>query len=291
MIQDIHPNIYDINYFQAIPGPRDIITYFSEDRLLLRKDPEKEVYFLPTMEEFRKLIEAVPEDLIVDYERLFSINEDHVFLLEETAAIDEAVDGASDFILEEVAMIREYENQWMAFAGITARHLYRWKRNNRFCGRCGSHMRQGESDRGMFCDNCGNIQYPKISPAIITAVTSGDRLLMARASKGSYKRWSLIAGFVEVGETFEDTVRREVMEEVGIRVKNIRYFKSQPWGFSDSIMIGFFAELEGSDMLTLQEEEISEADWFSREDIPETPSSVSIAAEMIEAFRNGQERI
>ena len=114
---------------------------------------------------------------------------------------------------------------------------------------------------------------------------------MARASKGSYKRWSLIAGFVEVGETFEDTVRREVLEEVGIRVKNIRYFKSQPWGFSDSIMIGFFAELDGSDQLTLQEEEISEADWFCREDIPETPSSVSIAAEMIEAFRNGREGI
>lgn len=290
MIQDIQPHVYDINYFQTSPGPRDIVTYFSEDRLLLRKDPDKEVYFLPTMEEFSRLIQPLGEDLTGEYDRLFSINQDHVFLITESAVIDEAISSSEEFILEEVTMIREYENQWMAFAGITARHLYRWKRNNRFCGRCGSPMKQGEIDRGVFCDNCGNFQYPKISPAIITAVIDGDRLLMARASRGSYKRWSLIAGFVEVGETFEDTVRREVMEEVGIRVKNVRYYKSQPWGFSDSIMIGFFAELEGSDQLTLQEEEISEAGWFCREDIPETPSSVSIAAEMIEAFRKGQER-
>ena len=142
-------------------------------------------------------------------------------------------------------------------------------------------------ERAMICSNCGNIEYPTISPAIITAITNGDKLLLTKYAGGSYRNWALVAGFVEVGETFKGAVRREVMEEVGLNVKNISYYKSQPWSFSDSAMIGFFAELDGDDTICLEENELATAEWFSREDIPELPSDISIAQEMMMYFKNG----
>ena len=104
---------------------------------------------------------------------------------------------------------------------------------------------------------------------------------------GSYKNWALVAGFVEVGETFKGAVRREVMEEVGLKVSDIVYYKSQPWSFSDSAMVGFFARLDGDETITLQESELSEAKWFTRDEIPDNPSNISIGQEMIAYFKDG----
>ena len=140
----------------------------------------------------------------------------------------------------------------------------------------------------MVCPACGNTEYPKICPAVIVAVTDGERILLARNAHGTYKRLALIAGFVEFGETFEDTVRREVMEEVGLRVKNIRYYKSQPWAFTDTEMIGFTAQLDGQGALTVQESELSEAGWYRRDEIPAADTTISIGQEMIERFRLGE---
>ena len=124
---------------------------------------------------------------------------------------------------------------------------------------------------------------------MIVAVTDGDRLLMSRyrVSHNPYRSYALIAGFVEIGETFEDTVRREVMEEVGLKVKNIRYYKSQPWAFSDTEMIGYFAELDGDDAITLQEDELSEAGWFHRSEIPDEEVLNSIGSELKMVFKYG----
>ncbi len=121
---------------------------------------------------------------------------------------------------------------------------------------------------------------------MIVAVTDGDRLLMSRYKGRAYRGYALIAGFVEIGETFEETVRREVMEEVGLKVKNIRYYKSQPWAFTDTEMIGFFAELDGDDAIRLQEDELSEAGWYRRDEIPEDVSSISVGSEMKMAFKH-----
>ena len=112
---------------------------------------------------------------------------------------------------------------------------------------------------------------------------------MTKYAGREYKRYALIAGFTEIGESVEETVKREVMEEVGLHVKNLRYYKSQPWSFSDTLLMGFFAEVEGDDSITLDREELALAEWFERENIPVSESDISLTSEMIEYFRNHQE--
>lgn len=141
----------------------------------------------------------------------------------------------------------------------------------------------------MYCDKCRNMVYPKLSPAVIVGITDGNRLLMSQYAGREFKKYALIAGFAEIGESLEDTVRREVMEEVGLHVKNIRYYKSQPWSFTDSLLMGFYCDLDGDDRITLEEDELSLAKWIEREDIPTKPSRASLTNEMIMRFKNGLE--
>ena len=143
--------------------------------------------------------------------------------------------------------------------------------------------------RMLQCPCCANMVFPKIAPAVIVGVTHGDKILMTKYAGREYKRYALIAGFTEIGETAEETVKREVMEEVGLHVKNLRYYKSQPWSFSDTLLMGFFAEVEGDDSITLDREELALAEWFERENIPVSESDISLTSEMIEYFRNHQE--
>ena len=140
----------------------------------------------------------------------------------------------------------------------------------------------------MVCPECGQTVYPKICPAVIAAVHDGDRLLLTRYRGRPFKKYALIAGFNEIGESIEQTVHREVMEEAGLRVKNLRFYKSQPWVFTDTLLMGFYAELDGSDQIRLQEDELAEAGWFLRDAIPEDHSNISLTGEMIEQFRQGR---
>ena len=131
------------------------------------------------------------------------------------------------------------------------------------------------------------MEYPKICPAVIIGVTDGDRILMSKYAGRTYKKYALLAGFTEIGETVEQTVAREVMEEVGLKVKNIRYYKSQPWAFSDTLLMGFYCDLDGEDKLTLDQNELALAEWFERDEIPVEPSRDSLTNEMIIQFKNG----
>ena len=158
-------------------------------------------------------------------------------------------------------------------------------RSNQFCGVCGTAMGDHKVDRARECPSCGHIVYPVMSPAIIVAVTRGDKLLMGHGVNFPSGRYSVLAGFVEPGETFEEAVAREIYEESKVRVKNIRYFGSQPWPFPNSMMIGFKADWESGDPQA-DGEELTDVRWFARDELPEIPPSVSISRKLIDDWRS-----
>lgn len=285
MIHKIEPHRYDPVFRTQSPVESDILLVFDDENVWLPKNKEGRL-ILPTFSQVHRLIGGKHSmaRLLLDAEYLFSIDKT-AFFRKSTDDGPLSLHGREDFYPPGV--FRSFAPEYLAFAGITACQINRFRLERRYCGRCGALCEPGDTERSMVCPECGQIEYPKISPAVITAVIDEDRILLTRYASGSYRNWALVAGFVEVGETFKGAVRREVMEEVGLRVKNITYYKSQPWAFSDSAMIGFFAELDGSGRITLQEDELSAARWFSREEIPEMPLDISIGQEMINYFRNG----
>ena len=166
-------------------------------------------------------------------------------------------------------------------------HLTGWSRKNRYCGVCGTKTLRDEKELARRCPSCGNVIYPKISPAMIIAVVKDNKLLLAhnRNFKGGW--YSTLAGFVEPGETIEACAHREVFEEVGIKIKNIRYFGSQPWPFPDSLMIGLTAEYESGEIKP-DGIEIDDAGFFGIDELPDTPGKQSVAGRLIDWFVNSQ---
>lgn len=168
-------------------------------------------------------------------------------------------------------------------AALTGVHLVKWDQNCRFCSRCGQAMRWRTDVRAKECAACGRLDFPRVSPAMIVLIEKGDELLLARSPRFPGAFFSVLAGFIEPGESLESAVHREVMEETGIAVKNIRYFGSQPWPFPDSLMVGFTAEYE-SGAITIDHEEIAEAGWYRIDNLPELPGKLSIARQLIDWF-------
>ncbi|MGI8649901.1 MAG: NAD(+) diphosphatase [Rubrobacter sp.] len=165
-----------------------------------------------------------------------------------------------------------------------ARMISDWHRSNRFCGRCATGtIRSDGNELAMRCPNCGAVFFPKISPAAIILIRDGDRLLLARSHGFPPGVYSALAGFVEPGEAVEETIRREIREEVGVEVGEIEYFGSQTWPFPDSLMLGFTARYAGGDIV-LQDEEIEDAGWFTVDTLPTLPPRLSIARSMLDAF-------
>lgn len=171
----------------------------------------------------------------------------------------------------------------MAYAAYAVRILD-FERSNAFCGRCSAKTRPSTTERARICTSCSHITYPRVSPAIIVLVKRGGEVLLARSPRFTPRVYSVLAGFNEPGENLEQTVHREVFEEVGIKVQHIRYFGSEPWPFPDSLMIGFVADYAGGE-IRVDPREIEEAGWFSRDSLPPTPSKTSISRALIEAWR------
>jgi NAD+ diphosphatase len=166
-----------------------------------------------------------------------------------------------------------------------SRHLLHWHKTSRFCGGCGSPTILKADERAKECPACKHVVYPRISPAVITVITRGDEVLLARNTRYRMKFYSLIAGFVEPGEKLEDTVRREAHEEVGVTLRDVRYYDSQPWPFPDSLMIGFTAEWESGE-IQVDGTELEEAAWFKRGSLPDIPPPGSISRTLIDWFAN-----
>ena len=168
-----------------------------------------------------------------------------------------------------------------AMAG-RATQLLDWQKNHRFCGRCATPTAMKTTEFSMECPSCGLLAYPRISPAVMVLVRRGNELLLARSPHFRPGVFSALAGFVEAGETLEQCAVREVREEVGVEIANLRYFQSQPWPFPNSLMIAFFADYAGGE-ITPDPAEIEAAAWFPRSALPPLPDQASIARHLIDA--------
>ena len=171
------------------------------------------------------------------------------------------------------------------YAAFTAYHLWKWYSDNVYCGKCAGELAIDEKERALRCPKCGNVIYPRINPAVIVGVLKDDTILITKYKRG-YGHSALVAGFTEIGETLEETVKREVMEETGISVKNIRYYKSQPWGMAQDILTGFFCEADGEGTIHMDENELKYAEWVKREDVVLQPNNLSLTNEMMKLFKD-----
>lgn len=279
MIQDIGEHIYH-NEYRPVPPEKDSILLCYQGRQIFAHMDGENLSF-PTYEEAESCNDKTR--LYEEYTYLFSID-DQRFYLGSNLNFRE-IPG---YQFEDTQVFRRAVPRKLAFAGVTGWQLDRWYSTRKYCGRCGKPMVHDEKERMMRCPECGLMEFPKICPAVIIGVTNGDKILMSKYAGREFKKYALIAGFAEVGETIEETVRREVMEEVGLRVKNITYYKSQPWSFSDTLLMGFFCELDGEDTITLDQEELALAEWFQREEMPVEWEGISLTNEMMMMFKEGK---
>ena len=192
----------------------------------------------------------------------------------------QAHDGTAFRDLREI--FAAVDEEFFAVAG-RAKQVVGWHATHRFCGRCGGETEPAAGELAMRCTRCGMMHYPRVSPAVIVRVQRGGEILLARSPGFPKGLRSVLAGFVEPGESIEETIKREVREEVGLEVENLRYFGSQPWPFPNSLMIGFTADYAGGE-LRPEPGEIEDADWYRADDLPQLPPKVSIARRMIEDF-------
>ncbi len=270
MIQEIEPHHLFNQYRAREIGPGAKICAFR-DRDVLCSRREDEV-LLPDWEQLAGGVRRAVY--------LFSVDDTPYFLAE----LDGGFPLPEGFMYDGVRAHRGLSPRHTVYAEMTAWHLYVWYRDNRFCGRCGRPTVHDGKLRMLSCPACGNMIFPKICPAVIVAVTDGDRILLTKYSGRAYKNYALIAGFTEIGETAEDTVRREVFEETGVHVKNLRYFCTQPWGVDSDLLLGYFADLDGSAEITMDREELSLAGWYRREELEIPTDSASLTNAMIRAF-------
>ena len=270
MLQEIAPRHLYNQYHPQQPSDDDIICVFRGQEALM----------MCLEDEIRLPNRELLADGIVQNVYLFSVDKRAYFLAE----LREDFPLPEGYGFDNVRAHRKSLPKHRVYAMMTAWHLYIWYRDNRYCGRCGGFTRHDEKLRMLKCPACGNMIFPKICPAVIVGVINGDKILLTRYSNRVTPSYALIAGFTEIGETAEDTVRREVFEEAGVHVKNIRYWNTQPWGIDADLLLGYFADLDGSPEIHMDKEELSLANWYSREEMDIPADDVSLTNDMIRAF-------
>ena len=277
MLHEIYPMKYRVEYEDREPAAEDTVFLFDGESVCCRFERSEALF--PKFGE-------ISHDPGVKCRYLFSIDDTRYFMPDGPFGKDVTVpDG---YVLQDCGVFRTARPRHQAFAVITAQELRGWYASRLFCGRCGAKTGHGDKERSCVCPECGQTEYPKLSPVVIVGVTDGERLLATRYKDRPYRRYALVAGYCEIGESFEDTVRREVFEETGVCVKNIKYYKSQPWGFSSTLLAGFFCELNGDPAISVDKAELDEAIWLSREEIPPADNDIALTAEMMEMFRTGR---
>lgn len=287
------PHRLNNEYRPVPPSDDDLVFVFSEkgtNAMLRAFDDNGHLLDRPVTDEY-PVIPRLIFPRILDYRQnvperissliwLFSIDDCQVFL-----------DAGPDPVLIPgyawlpTKLFRRGIPAEFSYAGATAWHLKEWYISSRFCGRCGAPMRPDRKERAMRCTSCGSIVYPRINPAVIIGVIKDDSILLTRYANRPYKGRAMIAGYCEIGETPEQTVAREVMEEAGLRVCDIKYYKSQPWGFDCGLLLGYYCRAVDSD-IRMEADELSEAYWCRRSDIGNVPGTSSLTNDMIINFRD-----
>ncbi len=277
MFQDIYPHNFDNHFKNICPQREDRVLCFAPGKVALKSEK------IPSLEQLTQDGFFIEEDLLTYG---FSLDDKKVFIYRGN--IDQLGFECKEDLGWKVygtKEVRGFANRINVFAILMGLHLYDWYGKNKYCGKCGHVTRLGQKERACICTDCGNVIYPRISPVVIVGVVDGDKILMTKYADRDYNRYALIAGFMEFGETPEDTVKREVYEEAGLHVKNIRYYKSQPWPYPDSLLMGFYADLDGDATPVLRDGELKEATWFKREEMPPAESDFALTSELMEHFR------
>jgi NAD+ diphosphatase len=276
MIHEITPHRFDNQYHAGQKIEEDAIVLQFDGNTLLFKSSGDELE-LPRKKDLPEFSDSI------DLTFLFTLDDIPCFLVRNGQKIDKA-----GYVYKEMNFFRTLKQKEIAWAGLVGYDLMSWYSKNEYCGKCGAKTHHKSDERAIECPTCKNLVFPKISPAIIVAVICNNKILLARNSNFPAAWYSLIAGYADIGESLEETVRREVKEEVGIDVTNIRYYKSQPWPLTGSMMVGFVAQADESQPITVDTKEIAEAAWFTRGKLPSYPPVLSIAGEMIGVFDRGE---
>ena len=272
MIQDISPSKLNNHFEDHTPRRGDKLFVFDkEGRIFACREGEGTLTF-PVVTS-----DGAPKAIY-----LFSIDDSRYFLAADKTEYDQ--NGYEPYSIRQ---LRDGFSGKELYAAFTAYHLWKWYSTNKYCGVCASELEPDKSERALRCRNCQNIIYPRINPAVIVGVTDNDKILITRYKTG-YAHNALIAGFCEIGETVEETVAREVMEEAGIKVKNIRYYKSQPWGMAQDMLMGFYCDVDGDNKIRMDEGELSTAEWTKRGDIVLQPGNLSLTNEMMMMFKENK---
>ena len=265
MIQDIRPHVLH-NEFKPVPPQDDDYVFGYDGRNVLMKN-ETDFYQVKDLDD---------RDLVF----LFRIDDTSFYRADLRDIAHTSLNTYN---------LRFFANRTLAFAAVTGYQISSWMDINRYCGRCGSPMVPDTRERAMRCPACGNLVYPRIMPAVITGVINDrGQLLVTKYAHGRYQKYALVAGYNEVGETIEETVCREVKEETGLTVNRLAYYKSQPWGFTSTLLFGFWAHVEGSDAITIDETELRVARWADPGEDLDTGGTASLTSEMIRMFKEGR---
>ena len=268
MIHEIYPRRFD-NSFENIKAKLDdnIICFKGNDEILIKRTFNH--------------IELPKYNEITQAKHLFDIDKEKYFYVDFNDI--GVLDDSYEFI--KISAIRNINDEQMRFAAVCGKHYHYFLSHAKYCGICGNKMVPSSVEMANVCPNCGNIKYPDIMPAIAVAIINGDSILLTKYANKVNNNYALVAGYVEIGETLEECVKREVMEETGLTIKNIKYYYSQPWGFSNTIMIGFTAEAVTTNII-VDKNELSEAVWIKRTDIPFMENPTSMSHQMIQDFKN-----
>ncbi|MCR4831709.1 MAG: NAD(+) diphosphatase [Pseudobutyrivibrio sp.] len=278
MIQDIYPKKLNNSFKpEAKASDNSIIIVFNEGNFLLHIDESNTLSF-PKLKDFDADFEPI---------YLFEISGEEFFYAKDFNKSGCSIPAGYEFNSLKQLRSNALNPQHYIFACYTAFQLINWYECNRFCGKCGTENELSTTERALVCPKCGHIRYPRINPAVIVGVRNGDKLLLTKYRTG-FAHNALVAGFTEIGETMEETVAREVMEETGLKVKNITYYKSQPWGVASDILIGYYCDVDGDDTITMDESELKYAQWVPRNEIELQPSNYSLTNEMMKLFKEGK---